>query len=66
MSEEKIMIPYTELKHLISQEVRLKKRVAELEDEIALLEYNNHCLKMESLEELDKLIEEDEEVLIVD
>ncbi|EGQ3351196.1 hypothetical protein G0U15_001120 [Staphylococcus pseudintermedius] len=60
MSEEKIMIPYTELKYLISQEVRLKNRVAELEDEIELLEYENHCLKMESLEELDKLIEEDE------
>lgn len=60
MSEEKIMIPYTELKYLISQEVRLKNRVAELEDEIELLEYDNHCLKMESLEELDKLIEEDE------
>ena len=66
MSEEKIMIPYTELKYLISQEVRLKNRVAELEDEIALLEYNNHCLKMESLEELDKLIEEDEEELLDD
>ncbi|EKI4610887.1 hypothetical protein PCV59_001076 [Staphylococcus pseudintermedius] len=60
MSEEKIMIPYTELKYLISQEVRLKNRVAELEDEIELLEYKNHCLKMESFEELDKLIEEDE------
>ncbi|HDT9086086.1 hypothetical protein RNS76_07325 [Staphylococcus pseudintermedius] len=60
MSEEKIMIPYTELKHLISQEVRLKNRVAELEDEIEGLEYDNHRLKMELFEERNQLIEEDE------
>ncbi|EGQ3294303.1 hypothetical protein G5I91_001974 [Staphylococcus pseudintermedius] len=55
-----VTIDYVEFKRLVGQEIRLKVRIAELEDEIEGLEYDNHRLKMELFEERNQLIEEDE------
>ncbi|EGQ1594215.1 hypothetical protein ACEUW8_09130 [Staphylococcus pseudintermedius] len=53
-----VTIDYLEFKRLVGQEIRLKERIAELEDEIEGLEYENHRLKMELFEERNQLIEE--------
>ncbi|EGQ3092892.1 hypothetical protein SGI57_000949 [Staphylococcus pseudintermedius] len=53
-----VTIDYLEFKRLVGQEIRLKERIAELEDEIEGLEYENHRLKLELFEERNQLIEE--------
>lgn len=53
-----VTIDYLEFKRLVGQEIRLKERIAELENEIEGLEYENHRLKMELFEERNQLIEE--------
>lgn len=46
-----VTIDYLEFKRLVGQEIRLKERIEELEDEIEGLEYENHRLKKVLLEE---------------
>lgn len=57
-----VTIEYSEFKRLIAQEVHLKARVAELEDEVDDLEAKVHYLENE-LESHQTLEDEEEELL---
>lgn len=55
--EDKVLIPYTEFKRLLTQEINLKNQIAVLEEEIQELE--NEVADLEC----NQLVEDEEELI---
>lgn len=64
--EDKVFIPYAELKRLITQENNLKNQIASLEEEIQELEYEVNRLDIKLFQIENGLVDEEEEELIDD